>query len=539
MVSNGILWTWDAMECVYMVWPLNLVGTQDANPCLSYMFGLVIVVVIYIYILYVYFYISIFYMKKGGTLYVKKSHTDKVEHSIKHIIKYAEDIKAFGASSLYGFNIRLTIPERKSRFVSTHMNDVGKVHRHFMIKFSLLSNDDMRWIMDSESYRKNPSHPHKTGAKMTSVRDEFMKEANVQQSIFLKSSYLGYPICPPVIAATSYKGTKMMSFINDIAEYCSKKKASGVCDIETEDMMRRIRHILTNKEFYTRDDKDKEYLKRTVPKGHVELGVIVMELLQDYKILKEFRLPTIHTESQLSRSIAATAHCVYALIRLCYIGYYHGDIHSSNIMVNIDDTTYIDGEPHGHAMIIDFGRTVKINTENAVRDHPVYEFFNSGMMSMDIHNLDVARFVEMYLLRNEDAAYYEPNNVKPENAFIDKEHIVSYIGELSNRTRVYDMVKRIIEGRRRRIDGLRATNMLDHFINLSKMKGDMFDIMVPYKIKYGETSFVDLDLILYIKSRNADDIRRNAAVVDRLNKSSVATGYEAKIVSGRRRVVET
>lgn len=484
-------------------------------------------------------------MKKGGTLYVKKSHTDKVEHSIKHIIKYAEEIKAFGASSLYGFNIRLTIPERKSRFVSTHMNDVGKLHRHFMIKFSLLSNDDMRWIMDSESYRNNPEHPNKSGAKMTSVREEFMKEANIQQTIFLKSSYLGYPICPPVIAATSYKGNKMMSFINDIAEYCSKKKASGVCDIETEDMMRRVRHILTNKEFYTRDDKDKEHLKRTVPKGSIELGVIVMELLQDYKILKDFRLPTIYTDAQLSRSLAATAHCVYALIRLCYIGYYHGDIHSSNIMVNMDDTAYIDGEPHGHAMIIDFGRTVKISMEAAVRDHPVYEFFNSvngsgaSMMDMDIRNMDVSRFMEMYLMRNDDEEYYEPNKVKPENAFIDKEHIVSYIGNLSNRGRMNDMVKRIVEGRRRRIDGLRATNMLDQFINLSKMKGDMFDIMVPYKIKYGETSFIDLDILLYLKSRSAEEARKNAAIVHKLNKQSIASGYEGKIVSGRRRVVET
>jgi len=64
---------------------------------------------------------------------------------------------------------------------------------------------------------------------------------------------------------------------------------------------------------------------------------------------------------------------LFAVINMCLkTGYFHADFHTSNIMINFDDTTYFQGMK-GSIIMIDFGLAVKIRADYMEKLNYYYE----------------------------------------------------------------------------------------------------------------------------------------------------------------------
>lgn len=492
-------------------------------------------------------------VKHGGILYIKQSPKDKIGNTIPSIIKNASSIKSMGHNSLYGFNLQLSLPVDKSRFLGTHLNDVGTIKRHFLMKFTILSEKEHYWVLSGDSYRSNPSNPQRDDAKLTAKTPDFYNEVKTQQDIFIRTSYLGYPVCPPIVAAKQYSGTRMMELLRDIVSECSVKTAEGQCDRETDIMFRRIQYILEHNEFFERQSAvfmDTETLTRKSSPISAHLGVIVMEMLEDYKTLGEYRLDKhrISSTGEINSANIAYAHALYGFIRLLSVGYYHGDIHSSNVMVNLKDTQYLEASSSyaGHAMMIDFGRTTKIVNENRLKDHPIYVFFTTVFPEMDMHSSlrdELSTLLNTYVLRNEDDDYYRNNGVRPENTFFSDAGFNRFFNRRVKREDVLDILVSIIGERRNQLQRLKETTKLHRIIKLAHIKGkdDIIDIFGKLShLKFSTTSYMDMDLVLYYGVNSMATLRENREIMREINnpKHPYPKDYKYKLKKGVRQIMK-
>jgi len=492
--------------------------------------------------------------QQGGILYVKKSASDKIENTIPSIIQNASSIKSMGHDSLYGFNLKVSIPTEKSRFLGTHLNDVGTIKRNFLIKFTLLSDKEHYWVLLGDSYTKNPQNPLRDDAKLTGKYADFYSEVKTQQDIFIRTSYLGYPACPPIVAAREYKDKEMLELVRNIVSSCGTKTAEGQCDRETDTMFRRIEHILKHNEFFERTSSlfmDTSELTRKSAKINVSLGVIVMELLEDYKTLSEHRPQSrlIPSADELLRAKTAYAHALYGCIRLLSIGYYHGDIHSSNVMVNLKDTNYLGTSTpyNGHAMMIDFGRTTKITDENALKRNPIYIFFTETFprihMNATTFKQSLSLLLKTYVSRNEDNDYYKQNHVRPENTFFSEAGFKRFFKSHTTMNEIIDILFSIIHARRERLQKLKETMELHRIINLPRIKGkyEMIDIFGKLShLQYSSSSYMDLDLVLYYKQDSMATLRENREIMREINtpEKPYPSEYNRRLKKGIKGVIK-
>jgi hypothetical protein len=491
-------------------------------------------------------------IKRGGILYIKHSKTDKIDNTIPYIIQNASDIKSMGHNSLYGFNLKVSLPADKSRFLGTHLNDVGTIKRHFLIKFTLLSEKEHYWVLTGDSYNSNPSHPHREDAKLTGKIPDFYNEVKTQQDIFIRTSYLGYPACPPIVTAKRYTGEKMMEIVRNIVSACSVKTTEGQCDKDTDIMFRRVLYILEHNEFFERPSglfMDTETLTRKSSTITAHLGVIVMELLEDYKTLADYKLDKYHifTADEIHRAKTAYAHALYGFIRLLSVGYYHGDIHSSNVMINLKDTQYLDTTTYnGHAMMIDFGRTTKIINENELKSHPIYIYFTTifpeiGISSSSLKS-ELSVLFNNYLSRQEDDNYYVQNKVKPENTFFSDAGFKRFFNTQVKREEVLDILVSILHKRHLRLQKLGKTTELHRIIKLAHIKGkdDIIDIFGKLShLKFSTTSYMDLDLVLYYGMNSMRSLRENREIMREINeaKHPYPKDYKKKLRKGMRQIL--
>lgn len=506
---------------------------------------------IYIPSLYLLSFKSMNSVKQGGILYIKQSPNDKIDNTIPSIIKNASSIKSMGHDSLYGFNLKVSLPTDKSRFLGSHLNDVGTIKRNFLIKFTLLSEKEHYWVLTGDSYKSNPSNPHRNDAKLTAKTPDFYNEVKTQQDIFIRTSYLGYPVCPPIVAAKQYSGTKMIQLVREIVSACNVKTAEGQCDKDTDIMFRRIQYILEHNEFFERQSAifmDTETLTRKSTTISAHLGVIVMELLEDYKTLGEYRLDKhrISPTDEIHRAKTAYAHALYGFIRLLSVGYYHGDIHSSNVMVNLKDTQYLAPTTYnGHAMMIDFGRTTKIVNENALQQHPIYVYFKTTFPEMNM-NLslkdELSVLLNTYVLRNEDDDYYRNNKVRPENTFFSDAGFKRFFNTRVQREDVLDILVSIIGERKKQLQRLKETTKLHRIIKLAHIKGkdDIIDIFGKLShLKFSATSYMDMDLVLYYRMNSMRSLRENREIMREINdpKHPYPKDYKHKLKKGVRQIL--
>lgn len=159
----------------------------------------------------------------------------------------------------------------------------------------------------------------------TSTDDEFYREVDTQIDIFQKSldKYLE-PICPSIV------------------------------DISTENEV--LNSLVGDSNFRIAGDRITQALLDQIWLEDVRKGFIFMECLEGFDpLLKAID----NADGDKIKKLRAMA--IYELARLYEIGYVHGDPHQANILFN-PNYKYVDnGEFMGRAIVIDFGKTRKIN----------------------------------------------------------------------------------------------------------------------------------------------------------------------------------
>ena len=162
--------------------------------------------------------------------------------------------------------------------------------------------------------------------KMTRPIEEtdFKKEVNAQTETFLKTMNYLQPLCPAIVYSNTFDETN-----KNILDLIVNKISSSVPDINEY-----ISNFTQNVEMYS---------------------VIGMELLSNYMTLTRF---TNRPEFKLYNDML-----VYLLVEFAIkVGYVHSDFHTSNIMINPDDTNYFKGYK-GSIILIDFGFSQKIQLD--------------------------------------------------------------------------------------------------------------------------------------------------------------------------------
>jgi hypothetical protein len=257
------------------------------------------------------------------------------------------------------------------------------------------------------------------------------------------------------------------------------------------------------------------------------------------------------TMEQQNTALLSYSHCIYSFIRLLSIGYYHGDIHSSNVMVNIDEKNYLNEHNKlankGHSMVIDFGRTTKIIDEDRLKKNPIYVYFTKEFPKMDLLSEDKIKLREnirilmsYYILRNEDSEYYRENKVKPEGAFFQSnpDKFKRYFGANVSENDIIDTVINIIHSRHEKLQELKKTKMLHRIISLPHQKNDMFDIFGKLDdFKFTDKSYIDTDILLYFDVESISKARKREDIIKGLNSSDLPDEYKNKLMKGRKKVI--
>jgi hypothetical protein len=165
--------------------------------------------------------------------------------------------------------------------------------------------------------------------------NNILQEARMQQDVFLRSFYNDFlePICPAIL------------FVH--ANKLSTQDNKLLCD-------KIINHM-------TERDRDPRRPLRPLDKTIIhelfnyDVAFVAMEFMDDYKTLYE--LQNSNHKDKFNQM------ALYELDKLHKYGYYHGDFHLGNVMINpeyklftdIEDVTKI-----GKALVIDFGRAMPL-----------------------------------------------------------------------------------------------------------------------------------------------------------------------------------
>jgi hypothetical protein len=463
----------------------------------------------------------------AGTLYIKRTLDDKIQNSIYQILKHASEIEVFGANSLQGLNLKITIPADKSRLIGSSINNLGTPIRQFIIKLVIsyqTSRSDIYW---------NTSSTGTYIPKQCAKESEFIKEINLQQDIFVKSSYLGNPLCPAIITGGIYKNTNTtppdQSFTKLHQELV--KMSRRLNNLDFLNILDKMNTAITNNRFYlVYNSTDVPPLRYISGISGIGIGLICMELLDGYQPLyQELRT------SDLNKQLILYAQGVYNLARLISIGYFHGDLHSNNMMYN--STTQ-------KMMIIDFGRTVRIQDENRV---PVYNVTQNFFLNL-FNNYNFIGFtnerdkiavlkgickdiMNYYKYRQTDRNYSLHNNVKQENIFFNTSRLDPHIHTIQTRFAEY-FIQREIQVRQ-----LVDNGDLNHLVHMKSLKNDVLDVfgrLHGLKLKRPERYNIEMDfeLLMFLRRYTSrSNVVQSASAMRKINNAALPRIYKQQLES--------
>lgn len=158
--------------------------------------------------------------------------------------------------------------------------------------------------------------------------NEFTEEINIQTNVFIQSSEYLQPICPTILTAICVPSKTLKTYLKNV-------------DANARQMINAI--------FATSED-DAANLDEVhnENKAHY-VGINAMEYMKNMTTLTEF----IDETTKLAMGM-------YLLIEFAVkYGYFHGDSHCGNILIDSTRTDYFTGIP-GYPILIDFGYATKL-----------------------------------------------------------------------------------------------------------------------------------------------------------------------------------
>jgi hypothetical protein len=488
---------------------------------------------------------------KGGTIYVKRTDDDKINNSIYQILKHATDISLFGQNSVQGLNLKITIPEEKSRLIGSSISDLGRPKTQFLIKLILCVDIDPAYHDIYENYKliywnMNTTNQREYQGKLASYYGDFYGELQVQQDIFVKSSYLGNPLCPAIITGGIYRNVRRDPTNESYQNLYDALLNTAVRLKNTylQLILKKINTIIRRPVFSFYHDRYERY---DIPIHELGLGIICMELLNDYVVLSDY----IHHKPHYT--YYTFSHTIYNLVRLLSIGYYHGDLHLGNIMYS---------PIHDKCLFIDFGRTKRISTEiNYVNE--VHNFFMNSLKhgTFVIRNTSpqdktqILQTLFSYILyyysqRTTDENYMLHNHIifTRENIFLNLPPYNPSTTHVAGDT--YDQLApffyRIYINREAQIKNLYDTGSFRSLLHLKKLKNNVFDIygklsglkFRPPKVKNNQETNVEMDIEVLMFFNN--HITQYLAITDpptlrEMNNTKLPTFYKTLLTTIKNR----
>jgi hypothetical protein len=255
----------------------------------------------------------------------------------KMIINPQSRLTKIAYSSLKGFIFRLDVPQIPDNSEFLGLNQSGTAFTvpiySLIFKFSIISYEDENLPNliipgDKDQY----GNPLLTGReKEFEYLDEFKNEANIQQSIYLKTvNPTGKPICLAVVDFSIFDKPASDRLLRELLEKPTN-------DIVVNTMLQYLINNITS----TR-----------------KLGMISMELANsDFRELSSIE----NKDAYNSDCIYAIAQILILFVKLKTLNY---DCHSGNVLASI--TPPIRDETR--AVLIDFGRTLNFNESDPFSD---------------------------------------------------------------------------------------------------------------------------------------------------------------------------
>lgn len=430
--------------------------------------------------------------QKAGTLYIKQTPDDKIQNSIYQILKHASAMEVFGANSLQGLNLKITIPANKSRLIGSSIHNLGIPITQFIIKLVVsyrTAYGEIYW---------NTSSVGTYIPKQAANETDFLKEIKLQQDIFVKSSYLGNPLCPAIITGGIYKNSNRTPVQQSYSKLHRElmKMAQRLNNQPFLDILDKINNAVINNNFYS------DYRADGLPRFPIHaigigIGLICMELLDGYQTFYQ-SLTTL----PFNETLPLYAQAIYNLGRLISIGYFHGDLHSNNIMYN---------SASNRMMIIDFGRTVRVRNENRVPvNNPIQNFFlglfnnyqfasfTSEREKITILEIICSELMINYKSRQTNYDYHRYNAPLNENIFFNSTRLDPYTRHIKRHFAAYFI---------QREDEVRAlvdSGELNHLVHMKSLKNDVLDVfgrLRGLKIKRPERDNIEMDfeLLMFLR----------------------------------------
>jgi len=257
---------------------------------------------------------------KGGLRLLLSKNNDGLDPVYEMAMNDKSIIKLMTASSLKGFIFTLEVPEDVSRYADINSDKTGfdKIITNFVIKI----------VLTSPISNKSMGN-YKEKIKQYETKDEFYKEAKLQQEIWMKSIENGASeICPSVAN---------LSFLD-------------------KQNTQRLLSTLANK---SNNDKNMIDVLTFLNKNNTDgMGILTMKNYTNSKTLSEYLDDKTVSQKDRQHVLDYTA---VKVIRLALLGYVHYDLHKNNVLVT-DDI-------NNKSVLIDFGRVIKIRN--------FFNYFNS------------------------------------------------------------------------------------------------------------------------------------------------------------------
>ncbi len=278
-------------------------------------------------------------MKKGGSLLLTDkcdrllSNTNPIwangmfsNKCVEYYFHNISEIRGLSDSSLYGVIFTIKVPNTSETvYINDQVENTGEPVRTLLLKITYVNNS-----ANTDTIQNIPiAYARARQNKASASEDEFKIETMNQQRIYAQSGHLGEPLCPSVLHA------ECLTFPNSNRLLARLNILHRVTNPQGRQYLNYIHYILNHN-------------------PNLRLGITVMDFMEGYEQLHDVitngRIPIDNR-----RMIASCA--IYQNIRLMTLGYIHSDLHTANIMVNMNNQNFLDGHAF-KCVIIDFGRTV-------------------------------------------------------------------------------------------------------------------------------------------------------------------------------------
>lgn len=224
------------------------------------------------------------------------------------------EIEIFSNESLYGIILKATLKNnlKEYPYEMYDANHYGKSVKCILIKLMFLTDNN-----------NNYTYKFDNNKKYTESVENFKKEVKIQTEIFLKTVDYLEPLCPaPVYSEILNEDNKN----DEINRFIEKTKNSD----------------------------DKKLLENIKNIKFPFLGILAMEIADDYKPFADF---SIYSYNYIKFENMAKLQILNMALNT---GYYQNDLHLNNILVNPKYTGMYQDIP-GKVIIIDFGLAIKID----------------------------------------------------------------------------------------------------------------------------------------------------------------------------------